>query len=112
MPSDGLPGAVPGALLTGVGPHTAAVRLTNAVGLHARPSVKLTRLAKAFASSVEFALDPAGPWTDAKSPVKVMRVKAAQGTVLHLRTAGPDADRALSAVVALIERRFDEEAEG
>jgi phosphotransferase system HPr-like phosphotransfer protein len=32
--------------------------------------------------------------------------------VLHLRTAGPDADRALSAVVALIERRFDEEAEG
>lgn len=83
--------------------------LTNAVGLHARPSVKLTQLAKRFAASTEFALDPAGPWIDAKSPVKVMRVKAARGTTLHFRTHGGDAAEALEALVDLVRRRFGEE---
>lgn len=87
---------------------TAAAVLTNAVGLHARPSVKLTQLAKRFSASTEFALDPAGPWIDAKSPVKVMRVKAARGTTLHFRTLGSDAAEAIAALVALVERRFDE----
>lgn len=82
--------------------------LTNEVGLHARPSVKLTQLAKSFPGTVEFALAPEGPWIDAKSPVKVMRVKAARGTLLHVRADGPEADRALDAVIDLINRRFDE----
>lgn len=82
--------------------------LTNAVGLHARPSVKLTQLAKSFAGHVEFALQPEGPWVDAKSPVKVMRVKAAKGTVLHVRAYGADAEAALAAVLDLINRQFDE----
>jgi phosphocarrier protein len=71
--------------------------------------VKLTQLAKSFASSIEFALSPEGPWTDAKSPVKVMRVKAPKGAVLHFRTEGEDAPVALAAMVDLVERRFDEE---
>ena len=83
--------------------------LTNAVGLHARPSVKLTQLAKAFRANVELALAPDGPWTDAKSPVQVMRVKAAKGTVLHVRAEGEDAHDAVAAVVDLVERKFDEE---
>jgi phosphocarrier protein len=87
---------------------TGSALLTNAVGLHARPSVKLTQLAKSFGGPVEFALAPEGPWVDAKSPVKVMRVKAAKGTTLHVRTGGPDADAALNAVLGLINRRFDE----
>lgn len=86
----------------------AAALLTNAVGLHARPSVKLTQLAKSFASSVDIALDASGPWIDAKSPVKVMRVKAAKGMTLHVRAAGPDAAAAVAAVIGLIQRRFDE----
>lgn len=89
-------------------PVMAAALLTNAVGLHARPSVKLTQLAKSFVSSVDIALDAAGPWIDAKSPVKVMRVKASKGSTLHVRADGPDAAAAVSAVIALIERRFDE----
>jgi phosphocarrier protein len=83
--------------------------LINDVGLHARPSVKFTQLAKTFASTVEFAIDGAdGPWIDAKSPVKVMRAKAPKGTVLHFRAEGADAGAAVAAMVALIERRFDE----
>lgn len=82
--------------------------LTNAVGLHARPSVKLTQLAKSFTGTVELALAPEGPWTDAKSPVKVMRVRAAKGATLHVRTDGVDADAALAAIIDLIQRQFDE----
>ena len=89
--------------------RTGSALLTNAVGLHARPSVKLTQLAKSFTGTVEFAVTPDGPWTDAKSPVKVMRVRAAKGSTIHVRTHGPDADAALDAVIDLIERRFDED---
>ena len=47
-------------------PLTASAVLVNAVGLHARPSVKLTQCAKGFAAKIEFALAPDGPWTDAE----------------------------------------------
>ncbi len=90
-------------------PHTASIILENEVGLHARPSVKLTQLAKSFASTIEFALEPDGPWTDAKSPVKVMRVKAPKGSTLHFRTQGRDAEGALRALVDLVAQKFGEE---
>lgn len=83
--------------------------LTNAVGLHARPSVKLTQLAKSFSAQVEIAFSPDGPWMDAKSPVKVMRVKAPQGATLHVRAEGADAEKAVAAMVGLVNRKFDEE---
>jgi phosphocarrier protein len=93
-------------------PLTASVVLTNAVGLHARPSVKLTQLARRSGAQVELALEPRGTWVDAKSPVQVMRVKAPRGTVLHFRVTGPNAAETLAAVLALVERRFDEDTEG
>ena len=88
---------------------TGSALLENAVGLHARPSVKLTQLAKSFAASIEFALAPDGPWTDAKSPVKVMRVKAPKGSVLYFRVTGVDAEKALAAVMGLVDDKFGEE---
>jgi phosphocarrier protein len=91
-------------------PATGSVLLTNDVGLHARPSVKLTQLAKRFDADIEFALDVSGPWVDAKSPVKVMRFKAAKGATLHFRASGAEASQALAAILALIARGF--EAEG
>jgi phosphocarrier protein HPr len=88
---------------------TASALLVNDVGLHARPSVKLTQTAKRFASELEIALAANGPWVDAKSPVKIMRVKAPKGATLHFRAFGPDADEALNQLVSLVERKFDEE---
>lgn len=85
-----------------------AAPVVNAVGLHARPAVKLTQLAKTFACRVEVAVSSDGPWVDAKSPVKVMRVSAPQGTVLHVRAAGTGADAAAGAVLALIREGFGE----
>ena len=87
---------------------TATALLTNEIGLHARPSVKLTQLAKTFGATVELALAAGGPWVDAKSPVRIMRVKAPKGTLLHFRASGDDARSAIVALVELVERRFDE----
>jgi phosphocarrier protein len=87
---------------------TGAATLTNHAGLHARPAVKLTQEAKRFASTVEFATSPDGPWTDAKSPVRVMRARAPAGTTLHWRTEGPDAEAALAAMLALVRDGFGE----
>ena len=89
---------------------TRSVLLTHAVGLHARPSVKLTKLAKMFGSRVELAMTADGPWIDAKSIVKVMAAKAAQHTTLHFRAAGEDAEQAVEALAALVTRDFDDGA--
>jgi phosphocarrier protein HPr len=86
----------------------AKVTINNDVGLHARPAVKLTKLAKTFPARVEMALSSDGPWFDAKSIVKVMAAKAPKGAVLHLRAAGEGAAQALEALVSLVERDFDE----
>jgi phosphocarrier protein HPr len=87
---------------------TGSVLLTHAVGLHARPSVKLTKLAKTFSSRVELALATDGPWIDAKSIVKVMATKVPQNAVLHFRAEGDDAERAVAALVALVTGDFVE----
>ena len=90
----------------------ASVLITHDVGLHARPSVKLTKLAKTYAARIDLALGAEGPWIDAKSIVKVMAAKAPKGTVLHLRADGEGAAEAIEALVALVERDFDEAGEG
>ena len=92
-------------------PHVSGrVVLTHAVGLHARPSVKLTKLAKTFRSAIELGIDPEGPWIDAKSIVKVMAARVPQGSHLHFRAAGHDAGEAVAALIGLVERDFDEAA--
>jgi phosphocarrier protein len=87
--------------------------LTNSIGLHARPSVKLTKLAKTFAADIQLASGTEGPWVDAKSIVKVMAVKAGKGATLHFRARGPDADAALVALRELVNLNFHgDEPEG
>jgi phosphocarrier protein len=85
---------------------TGSVLMTHAVGLHARPSVQVTKLAKTFASRIELAASADGPWTDAKSIVKVMGLKIPQNTILHFRAEGPDAGRAVRALVDLVNNDF------
>ena len=85
-----------------------AILIEHEVGLHARPSVKLTKLAKTFASKIELGLSEDGPWIDAKSIVKVMAFKAAKGATLHFRAHGDDAAAAVTALVDLVRRDFDE----
>ena len=88
---------------------TGSAVLTHDGGLHARPSVKLTKLAKSFTSRIELSSAGGEPWIDAKSIVKVMAAKAPKGTVLYLRAEGEGATQAIDALVGLVERDFDED---
>jgi phosphocarrier protein len=90
----------------GAGRAKGTALLTNAVGLHARPAVKLTRLAKTFAAAVRVRAGEAGPWIDAKSIVKVMAMKAPAGTQLAFEAEGEDAVAAVAGLIALVERDF------
>ena len=91
------------------GEATAQVIITHKVGLHARPSVKFTKLAKSFPCAVEIAMSKEGPWIDAKSIVKVMGTRAPVGTTLHLRARGDGSAAAVAALRGLVERNFDED---
>ena len=85
---------------------TGSVLLTHDVGLHARPSVKLTKLAKRFDSSILLAISSDGPWLDAKSISKVMAAKVPKDSIIFFQAEGNDAEDAVSALVALVERDF------
>lgn len=82
------------------------ILLTNKVGLHARPAVKLTRLAKRFAAAIAVRVGETGPWIDVKSIVKVMALKVPEGSMLHFRAEGEDAGRAIAALVELVRGDF------
>lgn len=86
-----------------------SVVLRHEVGMHARPSVKLTQLAKTFDARIDLALAEEGPWIDAKSIVRVMRTKTPKDSVLHFRAEGVDAESAVRALIDLIERDFESE---
>jgi len=87
------------------------VTITHPTGLHARPAVKLTKLAKTFPADIRLRGGPDGPWVNAKSIVKVMGLKIRSGAELELEASGEAADDALSALVGLVERNFDEHGE-
>lgn len=84
------------------------VTITNAVGLHARPAVKLTKFARGFSSTIEIASHADGPWVDAKSIVRVMAMKARSQSLLHVRARGEDGAAAVAGIVSLVRRQFDE----
>jgi phosphocarrier protein len=86
--------------------------LTHRGGLHARPAIKLTQLAKRFESTVWVALAEHGPWTDAKSIARVMAMKTPHMATLHFIAEGEDADDAASALTRLVESDFADDDNG
>ncbi len=82
--------------------------IRDLTGLHARPAVKLTKLAKTFRAAVEIRADENESWTNAKSPNAVMKLRAAYGAPLHIRASGEDARAAVDALVALVDRDFND----
>jgi phosphocarrier protein HPr len=82
--------------------------IRDPTGLHARPAVKLTKLAKSFGATVEIRAENGESWTNAKSPNAVMKLRAGFGVPLHIRAAGDDARAAVDALVALVDRDFND----
>ncbi len=82
--------------------------ITHPTGLHARPAVKLTKLAKTFPATIRLRRVPDGEWVDAKSVVKVMGLKFRTGTMVELEAAGRRRRGCAVRAAGLIERDFDE----
>lgn len=87
---------------------TGEVVITHKIGLHARPSVKLTKLAKTFECAVRLKAQNGANWVNAKSINRVMALKVPQGETLLFEAEGGDAHDAVEALVDLVERNFDE----
>ena len=96
--------------MTQVSEASAIVLIAHPTGLHARPAVKLTKLAKGFESQIKLRPEGQEAWIDAKSIVKVMALKLRTGSRMHLSAEGADAPAAIEALQALVERNFDEDA--
>jgi phosphocarrier protein HPr len=84
----------------------AAVTISNKLGLHARASAKLTKLAGGFACDVHMSRN--GRRINAKSIMGVMMLAAGLGTEVEVEAEGADEAQALDAIVALINDRFGE----
>jgi phosphocarrier protein HPr len=83
------------------------VQITNKRGLHARASAKFVTLAAGQAASIEVAKD--GSKVAGTSIMGLMMLGAAMGDQITISASGKDADRALTALVELVEAKFGEE---
>ena len=84
----------------------ATSRINNKLGLHARASAKLTKLAGSFRSEVFLSRN--GRRVNAKSIMGVMMLAAGIGTEIEIETEGEDERQAMDALVALIDDKFGE----
>ena len=82
------------------------VTVVNRLGLHARAAARFVQLAGQYRSTVRVAVGERV--MDGKSILGLLLLAAAQGTLLVIETEGVDADVALTALVELVERGFEE----
>ena len=83
------------------------LEIINKLGLHARAAAKLVKLSSSFSSSID--IEKEGQRVNSKSIMGVMMLAASLGSKVTVFADGEDEQEALSAVVDLINRRFDEE---
>ncbi|KQU78548.1 MULTISPECIES: HPr family phosphocarrier protein [unclassified Rhizobacter] len=83
-----------------------SITISNKLGLHARASAKLSKLAGSF--QCEILMSRNGRQVNAKSIMGVMMLAAGIGTEVELETAGVDEEAAMQALVALINDKFGE----
>ena len=67
------------------------------------------RRAGQFTSSIELVRDDTGETADGKSILSVLLLAASLGTRLIIKADGNDEERALNALVELVEQKFEEE---
>jgi phosphocarrier protein HPr len=82
------------------------VTISNKLGLHARASAKLTKLAGSFASEVW--MSRGDRRVNAKSIMGVMMLAAGLGSTVEVETNGADEAVAMDALLALINDKFGE----
>ncbi len=82
------------------------ITISNKLGLHARASAKLTKLAGGYPCDVWISRGERR--VNAKSIMGVMMLAAGLGTEVVLETSGEQEQAAMDALVALIQDKFGE----
>ena len=83
------------------------ITIMNRLGLDARPAAMFVRIASRYRSEVW--VEKEGERINGKSIMGLMMLAAGQGSKLHIRCEGPDADRAMQELEELIKKRFNED---
>jgi phosphocarrier protein len=81
--------------------------IVNERGLHARAAAKFVKLVETFDATIT--VERGGMSVGGLSIMGLMMFGAGPGTELQLTAAGPDAETAMTALVDLIARGFDED---
>ena len=85
---------------------TSSITISNKLGLHARASAKLTKLAGAFPCEVWMSRGERR--VNAKSIMGVMMLAAGIGTLVEIETSGDREQEASDALLALVADKFGE----
>jgi phosphocarrier protein len=83
------------------------IKVTNRLGLHARPAAMVVRAAAPFEAEVFLIKDEVR--INAKSIMGVMMLAASRGTRLTIRANGKDERDAVDSLERLIEEKFGEQ---
>ena len=82
------------------------VTISNRLGLHARASAKLTKLAGTFSSEIFMSRN--GRRVNAKSIMGVMMLAAGMGSTVEIETNGEREQDAMDALLTLVADKFGE----
>lgn len=82
------------------------LKVTNTLGIHARPASKFVKLASKYQSEIMVRMDNVE--VNGKSIMGLLMLAAGCGSNLHLQAKGDDAKKALDDLSDLVKRDFDE----
>ncbi|MBP6321617.1 MAG: HPr family phosphocarrier protein [Giesbergeria sp.] len=85
---------------------TQSITITNKLGLHARASAKLSKMAGSFPCEVWMTRN--GRRINAKSIMGVMMLAAGIGSEVEIETSGAQEQEAMDALLGLIADKFGE----
>jgi phosphocarrier protein len=85
----------------------AIAKITNKRGLHARASAKVVEASARFQSEITIVKD--GTRVNGRSIMGLMMLAASLGSEIQVEVKGPDANAAMTAMLALIDAKFGEE---
>lgn len=81
--------------------------VSNKLGVHARPAAMFVKTANRFECDIYVEKD--GEKVNGKSIMGLMMLAAGPGSRLQVSASGDDAAQALTAIEALLKRKFDED---
>ncbi len=88
---------------------SADIKIKYASGMHARPAVAFTKLAKTFDCDIQCIVVGRSINFNAKSIKQAMGAKVRQGQTLRIEACGPEANVAVDALVELVKLDFQED---